>query len=162
MNRETAVERMKDYFDDERFSSHTLNVLSHADKLCTGERIEGGFTRSVIELGSIFHDIGIPESQRKYSSIDYTHQEKEGPPVARAIMEEIGIRPDIIERVCYIVAHHHTRQSVDGIDFQIVWEADFLVNIQEGNITIPDGEFTAAVAENIVTDTGRSLAAGLQ
>ena len=37
----------------------------------------------------------------------------------------------MIERVKYLIAHHHTYDAIDGIDYQILVEADFLVNILE-------------------------------
>ena len=34
-----------------------------------------------------------------------------------------------------MIAHHHTYSNIDGIDYQILVEADFLVNIFEENMT---------------------------
>jgi hypothetical protein len=39
----------------------------------------------------------------------------------------------VSERVQYLIAHHHTYSNVDGIDYQILIEADFLVNLHEDN-----------------------------
>jgi len=33
--------------------------------------------------------------------------------------------------VCFLVAHHHTFTGVDGLDWQILLEADYLVNANE-------------------------------
>ena len=38
---------------------------------------------------------------------------------------------DMVQRICFLIAHHHTYQSVDDIDYQILIEADFLVNMFE-------------------------------
>ena len=35
----------------------------------------------------------------------------------------------MIRRVEYLVGHHHTYKDIDGLDYQILVEADFLVNI---------------------------------
>ena len=35
------------------------------------------------------------------------------------------------DRVCYLIGHHHTYDQIDGIDYQILVEADFLVNLAE-------------------------------
>jgi hypothetical protein len=153
-----AIEGMKSHFATERFIEHTLKVLDQAEKIAEGEGIRDGFTRSVIALASIYHDIGIPESLKKYSSSDAPYQEKEGPPVARELMARIGVRPDILERVCYIVGAHHTKEKVDGIDFQTIWEADFIVNIEERNLVFEKDELPAAIGENISTATGKKLA----
>ena len=42
---------------------------------------------------------------------------------------------NVIERVSYLVGHHHTYSNIDGIDYQILVEADFLVNIDEDEMT---------------------------
>ena len=39
-----------------------------------------------------------------------------------------------IERICYLVGHHHTYTNIDGIDYQILVEADFLVNFYEDEL----------------------------
>ena len=33
--------------------------------------------------------------------------------------------------MCYLIAHHHTYTNMDGLDYQILVEADFLVNLYE-------------------------------
>ena len=40
-----------------------------------------------------------------------------------------------IERVCWLVGHHHTYTHIYGIDYQLLVEADFLVNIYEDGFT---------------------------
>jgi hypothetical protein len=132
-------------------------VLSRAEKIFLGEGLEDTYQWNTVTLGSLFHDIGIPEALRKHDSLEAPYQEQEGPPVARRLMEEMGVRPDILERVCFMVGNHHTREAVDGIDFQILWEADFIVNIEEKNIELNPREIEDALKENIRTRTGGSL-----
>ena len=40
----------------------------------------------------------------------------------------------IIRRVSYLVGHHHTYDQIDGLDYQILVEADFLVNLYEDGV----------------------------
>ena len=40
-----------------------------------------------------------------------------------------------MDRVCYLVGHHHTYLDMDGMDYQILVEADFLVNLFENAST---------------------------
>ena len=157
MYREKAIEKMKNYFNDKRFIEHTLKVLGRAEQICKGEKIEAPFILQVATLGSIFHDIGIPEALKKHDSMDAPYQEQEGPAVARKLMDEMRVRADIAERVCYIVGYHHTADRVDGADFQVIWEADFVVNIDEKNIVLEPGKVQSAVAENLKTETALSL-----
>ncbi len=37
----------------------------------------------------------------------------------------------VIRRVSYLVGHHHTYTEIDGMDYQLLVEADFLVNLFE-------------------------------
>ena len=46
-------------------------------------------------------------------------------------MSSLGWEEDVIERVSYLVGHHHTYTSINGPDYQILVEADFLVNLFE-------------------------------
>ena len=59
------------------------------------------------------------------------HQELEGPAVAENMMVRLGYEEDVIKRVCHLVGHHHTYQDIEGLDYQILVEADFLVNLYE-------------------------------
>jgi HD superfamily phosphodiesterase len=164
MIKEKAVQSMKQYFENQRYIDHTLKVLDYGERIFDGEagkrvNLPGGFERDVVTLACIYHDIGIPEAVRTRGSSDAPHQEELGPDIARKLMGDIGVRSDLLERVLYIIGHHHTADRIDGEDFQVVWEADFLVNIQEGNITLEPGQVNEAVKRNLKTETGRALAA---
>ncbi len=166
MLREQAIQSMKKYFGEQRFVDHTLKVLSYGERILEGEAGSRGdipvdFERAAVTLACVFHDIGIPEARERYGSFEAPYQEELGPPVARKLMEEIGVRPDLLERVAYLVGNHHSRDKIDGEDFQILWEADFLVNVQEGNLTLEKGQEARAVEQNLKTVTGRSLAAAV-
>ena len=51
------------------------------------------------------------------------------------MLHKLGFEPEISERVQYLIAHHHTYNNIDGIDYQILIEADFLVNMYEDNVS---------------------------
>jgi hypothetical protein len=128
--------RMVDYFGtDVRRINHALKVYGFASLIAVKE----GLHNSVLEitnLASILHDIGIPLSEQKYHSSAGRYQEIEGPPVAREILESLGALPEIVNRVCYLIGNHHTYTKIDGIDFQILIEADFLVNFFEDEMSL--------------------------
>ena len=56
---------------------------------------------------------------------------EEGPGEARPILERLGFETEDIDRICWLVAHHHSYGSIDGPDAQILAEADMLVNQYE-------------------------------
>ena len=47
------------------------------------------------------------------------------------MLKSLGFEQDVIERVSYLVGHHHTYTDIDGIDYQILIEADYIVNACE-------------------------------
>ena len=74
-------------------------------------------------------------AEEKYGSTSGKLQEQEGPAYAREMLAEFQeINPEQIERVCYLIGHHHTYENVEGIDYRILLEADFLVNAHEDNL----------------------------
>lgn len=93
-------------------------------------------TMEILEASAIVHDIGIKASKEKYGQSNGKLQEKEGPPFAERMLERLGYDKEVIERVSYLVAHHHTYTDIDGTDYQILVEADFLVNLYEENSSL--------------------------
>lgn len=89
----------------------------------------------ILESAAIVHDIGIHISEQKYGSCGGKYQELEGPPEAEKLLRSIGWPEDVIDRVAYLVGHHHTYRGIDGMDYQILVEADFLVNLYEDGVS---------------------------
>ena len=122
---------MTDYFSgDVRRINHFMKVYAFAKTI--GE-LEGLTPRDqlTLEVAALTHDIGIKESERKYGSSSGHYQQLEGPPEARALLNALQIPADVTERVCWLIAHHHTYANIHNADHQILVEADFLVNICE-------------------------------
>ena len=77
------------------------------------------------------HDIACPLCREKYGDTNGKHQGLESPPLVAAFFEGLSVeRPDV-ERISWLVAHHHTYTNVDGTDHRILLEADLLVNAGE-------------------------------
>jgi HD superfamily phosphohydrolase YqeK len=129
---EKVIMKMIAYFgNDLKRTHHALKVHNFARTIA---KLEGLSDRDqlTLEIAAVLHDIGIPESERKYNSSAARYQEKEGPPIARELIKDLALDQKIVERVCYMIGHHHTYEKVDRSDFQILFEADFLVNMYEG------------------------------
>lgn len=119
---------------DTRRIEHSLKVYAYARSLGLAESL-GAKSLEILELTSLLHDIGIHVAEMKYGKCSGPDQEVEGPPIAREILEELDFSTEIIDRVCFIISKHHTFTAVDGIDFQLLVEADFLVNSTEDNLS---------------------------
>lgn len=92
-------------------------------------------TLFILETAAIVHDIGIHISELKYGLCDGKHQELEGPAEAEKLLSTVGgYSAEQIDRVCWLVGHHHTYRNVEGMDYQILLEADFLVNLYEDKL----------------------------
>ncbi|MCX7667481.1 MAG: HD domain-containing protein [Atribacterota bacterium] len=120
----------KVFAEDPKMIPHTEEVFRFARIIAQDLGIAGK-EQKVIELSALLHDVGIVEAFRKYGSREGKYQHIEGPPLARFIMEQEGEPEDVIERVTFIVGHHHDFSCVDGLDFQILIEADMLVNLAD-------------------------------
>ncbi|MBZ4670543.1 MAG: hypothetical protein JG769_847 [Oscillospiraceae bacterium] len=118
---------------DARRVHHLLKVHSFAKTIGTLENL-GQKELQILEIAAILHDIGIHECERKYSSTGGNFQEIEGPPIAKELLEEFNLPEDVLERVLFLIGHHHTYSGIDGADYQILVEADFLVNIYEDSM----------------------------
>ncbi len=126
-----VMKKMIEYFDgDVRRINHAIKVYGFAKSIGELESVAGD-ELTILETAAILHDIGIKESERKYSSSAGKYQEIEGPPVARCLLQGFGLSDEFVDRVCYLIGNHHSYGKIDGIDFQILVEADFLVNIYE-------------------------------
>ena len=101
------------------------------------------------------HDIGIHYCEEHYGNCGGKLQEKEGPAIAKELLERLGFEEKVSKRVQYLIAHHHTYHEIDGMDYQILVEADFLVNLFEENNS-KDG--IASTYEKIFkTQTGKKI-----
>ncbi|HPX27392.1 MAG TPA: phosphohydrolase, partial [Treponemataceae bacterium] len=80
-------------------------------------------------------DIGIHNAEIKYNSCAGNYQEIEGPPIASELLSPLSLTEDVLDRISYLIAHHHTYSNIDGIDYQILIEADFIVNIFEDDMS---------------------------
>jgi len=155
------IEEMKSYFGDKQgLINHTMAVYGYANQL---HETEGG-DPLVVKAGAIYHDIGIPEAKRVHGSSAGKYQEIEGPPIALRILNKLGIAGESVDHICRIIANHHTAHdepTVDTIEFQIVWDADGLVNHARRNLGNSDEEISRKIEQLFRTSTGKKMARGM-
>jgi hypothetical protein len=122
------------YFQhDVRRINHAIKVHSFAYIISKETMVEKDL-HFIIEVVSLLHDIGIKEAERKHQSSAGRFQEIEGPQIAADILSQYNLDKKTLERIRYIIGNHHTYSKIDGIDFQILVEADFLVNFFEDSM----------------------------
>lgn len=119
---------------DPKRIQHFLKVYEFAHVIGVKEGLDEATLR-ILDIAAIMHDIGIRPSEQKYGRCDGKLQEQEGPAYARDMLAAFTeVSREEVERVCYLIAHHHTYENVDGLEYQILLEADFLVNALEDNL----------------------------
>lgn len=130
---EKIISAMIDYYKgDPRRINHFIKVYAFAKNIGMEEGLDSR-TQNILETAAVVHDIGIKLSEEKYNSSSGKYQEIEGPAEAEKLLKNLGVEDDVIERVSYLVGHHHTYGNINDMDYQILVEADFIVNIYEDN-----------------------------
>lgn len=114
--------------------NHFLKVWAMAKTIGELEGLDE-HTQQVLELAAVVHDIACPLCREKYGNTDGKNQEIESPPLVDAFFEGLPVEKSDAERISWLVAHHHTYTNINGADYQILLEADFLVNADEGGYT---------------------------
>lgn len=140
---------------DAKRIQHFIKVYEYAHIIGKLEGLDEK-VQKILDIASILHDIGIHPSEEKYGRCDGKLQEQEGPFYARKMLSDFPeVTKEEIDRVCYLIGHHHTYTNVDGEDYRILLEADFLVNAYEDELSM---ESICAFKENVFrTKTGIEL-----
>lgn len=118
------------YAGDPKRIQHFIKVHSFARLIAQNENLTDE-QLLIVEAAAYVHDIGIKPAEQKHGECNGRLQEQYGPAEAEQMLNACGFSEEQIKRVSYLVGHHHTYTNIDGIDYQILVEADFLVNLYE-------------------------------
>jgi HD superfamily phosphodiesterase len=135
--------------------NHALKVTSFAEMIAEGENIAKK-EKELLLSAAVLHDIGIHEAEKQYNSTDGKYQEILGREIAKKILKTMDYTAEEIERICFLVGNHHTYSIKNDLLLRILIEADFIVNIEEGDF--PSGTNYQYIKEkNFSTETGKML-----
>lgn len=134
---------------------HFLKVWGYAKTMGEREGLDEE-AQFILELAALTHDIACPLCREKYGSAIWQKQEEEGAPMVRDFLADTHLSPAIVARVAYLVGHHHTLTGIEGMDYQILIEADYLVNAAEKGLE--KEEIAAFVEKYFRTESGVALA----
>ena len=121
------------------FSNGNLHDINHFMCVWTYAKTIGELegldrkTQETLEIAAITHDIACPLCREKYGNTNGKYQEAEGEVLVRDFLADTGLDERQIDRVAYLVGHHHTLTGISGADYQILIEADYLVNADESS-----------------------------
>ena len=152
MLKETIIAKMIDFYrGNAEDISHFLKVYAFAHTIGGLEGLDAS-ARDTLEIAAIVHDIACPLCREKYGNTHGKHQEEESEALLEEFLREFALAGERKERIIFLVTHHHTYSGVDGMDYQILLEADYLVNAAESE---KYGKSWKAVRENVFrTKTG--------
>ena len=134
---------------------HLIRVWTYAKTIGDLEGLDAD-TQYVLEVAAITHDIACPLCRRKYGNTNGKHQEEEGARMVRAFLSDCGMSTGQVNRVAYLVGHHHTFRGIDGIDYQILIEADYIANAAENGYS--EENITNFINKIMKTESGKRIA----
>lgn len=114
--------------------AHFLKVYAYAKTLGELEALSAE-TRQTLELAAVIHDIACPLCRRKYGTATGKQQETESAALTEPFLRALDVPEAQAARITFLVSHHHTWEGAEGMDHQLLLEADFLVNADEGNLS---------------------------
>lgn len=138
--------------------THFITVWTYAKTIGELEGLDAD-TQYLLEATAIVHDIACPLCREKYGRADGKLQEKEGSSIVRTFLADSGMTEAQVERIAYLVGHHHTLTGIDGMDYQILIEADYLVNASEK--TYSPANVQNFMNTSMKTESGKKLAKAL-
>ena len=113
---------------------HLIRVWTYAKTIGELERLDAE-TQYVLEVAAITHDSACPLCREKYGNTNGKYQEEEGARMVEVFLRDSGMSGEKIGRVSYLVGHHHTFSDIEGLDYQILVEADYIANAAENGYT---------------------------
>ncbi|MCP4481696.1 MAG: HD domain-containing protein [bacterium] len=148
------ITELENYFgNDLKRINHAMKVLNFAKAIM---QKEGGDSHIIVP-SAILHDIGIKECERKYNSVAGELQEKESPLVALEILRKIAYPDSYISEIIEIISHHHSIGMVKTLNFQVLFEADWLVNLGEDYKDVNRIQKETMINNNFQTKAGMHL-----
>lgn len=111
---------------------HFMKVYTYAKTIGEQENLSSS-QQEILEISAIIHDIACPLCREKYGNANGKLQEKESPLLVRQFLSSFSLPEGYADRITYLVSHHHTIDGIDGPDYQILIEADYLVNAEENS-----------------------------
>ena len=153
--RARLIGAMEHYFGrDAKRIKHAHRVLGYAQKILEDEK----GNEEVVVAAAVLHDIGIHAAEKKHGSTAGRFQEIEGPPIAENILDKLNFPKEKIGSVLEIIAHHHTPGKIETLDFKILYDADWLVNLGNEHDTLDKERLKKIIEKIFLTETGKILA----
>ncbi|MGB9643049.1 MAG: HD domain-containing protein [Candidatus Ratteibacteria bacterium] len=130
---------------------HAKKVLYFVEEILKEEKADW----HIVIPAAILHDVGIKVAEEKYGSSNPNLQEMEGPEIARKLLLKVGLKKEDIEEICQIIAFHHSPGKINTLNFKVLYDADWLVNLKDKIRNTDKDNLTNLIDAVFLTDTGR-------
>lgn len=125
---------------------HAKKVLKYAEDILM---TEGGDSHIVIPA-AILHDVGIKENAEDH--------ERAGSDIARKLLFKHGFQKEHIDEICDIILRHHSPDKAGRKNFEIVYDADRLVNFKDETYNQDKRDIEIKIDSGFLTSSGKELA----
>jgi len=151
-----AVEVKRYFKTDFKRIGHAVKVARCAEAI--GKKEQGDL--SVVLAAAYLHDTGLKKVDADDNTGGKQDHEKQSAVIARKILEKLNANEQLIEQVCTIINHHHHPTEEDDLNFKILFDADLIVNLEEGEKegTMEKAEIKTAIDLKCLTAAGREEA----
>ena len=148
------IKELEDYFgNDIKRIIHAKKVLGYAEEILKQEQADW----DIVIPASILHDVGIKPAEEKYGSSSGHLQEALGPEIARRILIKLGVEKENVDEICQIISFHHSPGKINTVNFKVLYDADWLVNLEE-EADISDKVKIAEIINKVfLTKTGKDI-----
>lgn len=133
---------------------HLIRVWTYAKTIGELEGLDSE-TMFILELAAITHDIACPLCRDKYGNTNGKHQENEGIQMVKEFLYDTELTDAQINRVAFLVGHHHTFTGIEGADWQILVEADYIANASENGYS--EQNIQNFMEKSAKTESGKRL-----
>ncbi|MDI6727015.1 MAG: hypothetical protein QMD32_08600 [Smithellaceae bacterium] len=131
-----------------------IKVARYAEEILKGEKAD---LAVVVPAAYLLH-IGILEAEKKKEKIDPASLAREGPPVAREILQALDADESLTNEICRIISRQDQSGAEETMDFQVVLDAEKMVSLEEQIETGIGAEELRGQIASFLTDAGRRLA----
>jgi hypothetical protein len=148
-----AVEMKRTFKRDFKRIGQATRRARYAERIAAKAR----GTLPVVLCAAYLRDIGAPRALQKYGDITEAHLEQESPVVARAILTALQAKDPLVDAVCTIVGHHRAPGADAPPDLKIVYDADWMVQMEECLKSQPldGGQLSGRIEAELLTAAGK-------
>lgn len=119
--------------------NHFMKVYAYAKTIAECEKVADDEQR-IIEIAAIIHDIACPLCREKYGNTNGKLQEKEGAVLAEEFLKGTGLSNEMVNRIIFLVAHHHTFRRLTGLITRFCWKLIIWLMLTNPDIRKPISE----------------------